>query len=215
MYALLILLVILNLSVMAVTVLVPARVAKDIPLTDPGIPTLELVNDVAPAVYSSAAGISASSCYTLGPYSSERAAQLVMAKIRNYGLAVEMRSLQTMETLNYLVYIPPLPSRAEAESVIRDMGRFDVQEHLVIDAGPYQNAISLGFFDDLNKAIRHAEYIRYLGYDARYTEQKAPRGVFWLDYDEPFGSNTPVKLWSESIDATSRVQLIPRACQGA
>ncbi|MEZ5448462.1 MAG: hypothetical protein R3E89_05445 [Thiolinea sp.] len=61
--------------------------------------------------------------------------------------------------------------------------------------------------------MRHAEYIRYLGYDARYTEQKAAREVFWLDYDEPFGSNTPVLLWSRSIDATSRVQLIPRACQ--
>ncbi len=213
MYFLLILLLILNFSLFSINVLLPSATdMSNIPLTEPGVATLELVTNIEPGVYSSSVGI-ASSCYTLGPYSSEQVAQLVMAKIRKYGLAVQMRSLQTMETLNYLVYIPPLPTLVAAQKVTQDMANYDVQEHLVINDGPYKNAISLGFFDDLNKAMRHAEYIRYLGYDARYTEQKAPRAVFWLDYDEPFGANTPVGLWSASIDNTARVQLIPRACQ--
>lgn len=212
MQALLVILVLLNLGFLALNVWGPEDVPEPIPLTETKVPSLKLVKDAAPAVYSSATGHSPSSCYTIGPYLSQRVADEVLNKVRNYGLSVSLRSLQTMETLNYLVYIPPFLTRAEAEAVVQDMKRFEVKDQLVIDSGPYENAISLGFFEDLNKAKRHAEYIRYLGYDARYTEQKAPRAVQWLDYDEPFGSNTPVKLWSEAIDANSRLQVIPRAC---
>ncbi|MEZ5475988.1 MAG: SPOR domain-containing protein [Thiolinea sp.] len=155
----LVVLIVLNLSLLGVNVLLSGTARDNIPLSEPGIPSLpELRIDAPPVAYSSALRLAASSCYTIGPYTSRRAAELVMAKIRNYGLAVTLRSLQTMETLNYLVYIPPLPNRTEAENVIKDMQRFDVQEHMVIDDGPYKNAISLGFFADLNKAMRHAEY---------------------------------------------------------
>lgn len=213
MQALVVLLIILNLALFALNGWGPKDLPEPLPLTEPNIPSLQLAKDVAPASYSSATDQSPSSCYTIGPYLSQRVADEVFTKVRNYGLAVALRTLRTLETLNYLVYIPPLPTRAEAQAVVEDMRGFEVQDLLVIDAGPYENAISLGFFEDLTKAKRHAEYIRYLGYDARYTEQKAPREVQWLDYDEPFGSNTPVKLWSEALDPNSRLQVIPRACK--
>lgn len=213
MYPLLVLLLILNITLFTVNIIIPtSRPYKQLPATDPDIPTLELVTNAIPAVYSSSAGIAASSCYTIGPYASELAAMQVMKRIGDYGLAVSMRSLDTLETLNYLVYIPAQQSQAAAEAMVADMSNYNVKEHFIIEDGPYKNAISLGFFDDMNKAIRHAEYIRYLGYDARYTEQKAAREVFWLDYDEPFGSNTPVIAWSKAVDSTASPQLIPRAC---
>lgn len=215
MQALLVILILLNLGFFVLNTWGPKDQPEPIPLTETNVPSLKLATDVAPAVYSSATGSSPSSCYTIGPYLSQRVADEVLNKVRNYGLAVSLRSLRTLETLNYLVYIPPFPTRTEAEAVVQDMKRFDVKDQLVLDSGPYENAISLGFFEDLNKAKRHAEYIRYLGYDARYTEQKAPREVQWLDYDEPFGSNTPVKLWSETIDPNSRLQVLPRACNSS
>lgn len=214
MYPWLILLLLLNLSVFAWNVVLSPD-ARDVrpPLVEQGIPPLELRHDVENVVYSSNAAGTQSSCYTLGPYNSERAAQLVAGKIRGFGLAVQIRAMRSMETLNFLVYIPPLGNFEKAEKVAKDIASFDVQDVLIINEGPYKNAISLGFFNNLNKAKRHAEYIRYLGYDAHYTEQKAAREVFWLDYDEPFGSNAPVRAWSESIDPTSEVQRIPRACR--
>jgi hypothetical protein len=214
-YPLLTVLVILNVSLFAANIMIPDTGSSgDLPATEPGIRPLELVANVIPASYSSgnSAG-SASSCYTVGPYVTERAAQLVMARIRNYGLSVQMRKLQTLETLNYLVYIPAQPSQEAAQKVVADISRHDVKQHLIIDDGPYKNAISLGFFNTLEKAKRHTEYIRYLGYDAQYVEQTEGQQVFWLDYDEPFGSNTPVMAWSKTVDATSALQMIPRACR--
>ena len=214
MYPLLIFLLLLNASLLVWNVVVvPNASHEPPPLVEPDVPALELRNDVANVVYSSETAGPQSSCYTIGPYNSERAAQLVAGKVRGFGLGVQIRAMRTMETLNFLVYIPPLPDYSEAEKVAKDSASFDVQDVLIINEGPYENAISLGFFNNLNKAKRHAEYIRYIGYDARYTEQQAAREVFWLDYDEPFGSNTPVQNWSAAIDATSEVQRIPRACK--
>lgn len=214
MYPLLIILLLLNVSVLAWNVAV-SRDAEHTrpPLVEPNVPVLELRTDVEQVVYSSGAANTQSSCYTIGPYNSEKAAQLVSDKIRGFGLAVQMRPMRSMETLNFLVYIPPLADYTQAEKTAQEIAHADVQDVSIINEGPYRNAISLGFFNNLNKAKRHAEYVRYLGYDARYTEQQTAREVFWLDYDEPFGSNTPVQAWSAAIDATSEVQRIPRACK--
>ena len=213
MYQLLIVLLMLNLSVFGWNMaLSPQARYERPPLLEPGSPELELRDDVVKAAYSSSTANTQSSCYTLGPYNSLKAAQLVADKIHAFGLAANIRTLRSLETLNFLVYIPPLASPKQAQMTAQDIGKFDIQDVVIINEGPYKNAISLGFFNNLNKAKRHAEYIRYLGYDARYTEQQAPREVYWLDYDEPFGSNTPVQAWSASIDKTSDVQRIPRAC---
>lgn len=208
------LLLFLNLSLLTWNVwLAPANGGFMPVLVEPNIPPLELRQDVDRVVYRSTTAGTESSCYTIGPYNSERAAQLVAGRVRNFGLAVQIRKMQSMETLNFFVYIPPLPDFAQAEKTAQDIVKNDVQDVYIINEGPYQNAISLGFFSNLNKAKRHAEYIRYLGYDAHYTEQQEPREVFWVDYDEPFGSNAPVLAWSTAADATSEVQRIPRACQ--
>lgn len=213
-YALLTVLVVLNVSLFAANIIIPdSDSGRTLPAVEPGVRPLELATNVVPAGYSSSVANGSSSCYTIGPYTTERAAQLVMARIRNYGLSVQMRRLQTLETLNYLVYIPAQATPEEAQTVVDDIAKFDVKQHLIIEDGQYKNAISLGFFSNLEKAQRHTEYIRFLGYDARYVEQTEGQRVFWLDYDEPFGSNTPAMAWSNAVDSASALQLIPRACR--
>jgi hypothetical protein len=153
-----------------------------------------------------------SSCYTFGPFNSEKTARIIARKINEFGLATEIRKQQTMQTLNFLVYLQAFPNREEAEKVIQDISKHEVRDYKIIDSGPYKNAIALGSFVSLDRARRHAEYIRFLGYDARYTTQKKQKELFWIDYDEQFGSNAPVIRWTNEIDAGSSTQKIPKAC---
>ena len=214
MYQLLIVLLLMNASVFAWNVVLAPEVQESRPaLIEPTIPALELRQDVDDVVYSSANAGTQSSCYSIGPYNSEKAAQLLAGKVRGFGLAVSIRKLHSMQTLNFFVYIAPASDYGQAEQMARDIAKNDVRDVQIITQGPYQNAISLGAFNNLNKAKRHAEYIRYLGYDAQYTEQQASLDVFWVDYDEPFGTNAPVQVWSAAVDLTSEVQRIPRACR--
>lgn len=186
--------------------------AAEPPPTEPDIPGLELRQDVDAVAYHSGTGLQGS-CYTVGPYNSARAAELVAEKVRSAGLLAKVRPMTTLQTLRFFVYIPPLPDAGQAQQVAQDIAKHGVRDVALVAQGPYRNAIALGFFDNLTKAKHHAEYIRYLGYDARYTEEQAAREVFWLDYDEPLGSNIPVEAWSAVADPSSVVQRIPRRCQ--
>jgi hypothetical protein len=213
MFRVLLILVLLNTSLFIWSSWTAQRVvAKDIPLLEPGINALTLLPEKPGERYSSSSSSISSSCYSVGPFNTLKAAQLVGKRVSDYGLETTIRSIKSMETLNYFIYIPPVESRQAAEILVADLAKNDVKDYYIVTDGPYTNAISLGFFSNLERAKRYAEYIRYLGYDARYSEQKTPLEVFWLDYDEPFGSNTPVVNWAGKIDPTSAVQKIPRTC---
>ena len=180
--------------------------------TQQGVPALILMPNKNSYAYQSKNAKTESSCYTLGPYSSSKTARLVAKSINDFGLATEIHKQKTMQTLNFLVYLQALPSRSEAVKVVRDMSKHDITNYKIIESGPYKNAISLGSFEDLDKARRHAEYVRFLGYDAKYTARKKPKEVFWIGYDEPFGSNAPVFNWTKKVDPRASVQKIPKAC---
>ena len=205
-------LILINASLLVWSAVTPEPVKKEIPLTLPNIPQLVLLPDLPDDLYRGDSSNLASSCYSVGPFNSQRAAQLVGRRIRNYGLAFSIRSIRSMETLRYLVYVPPLGSEQEAQEVANDLRSHHIKNITVITEGPYKNAISIGFYSNIDRAKRETEQVRYLGYDAQHSEEKTPLEVYWIDFDEPFGSNTPVITWSHSIDPTSAVQRIPRAC---
>jgi len=178
------------------------------PATEEGIPSLTLLPE---SNYQSER--STSNCYTFGPFSTRKAARYISKRINNYGLATEIKKLSTKQTLNFLVYLQSLPSRKAAEEVIKDIKQQEIKNYTIIASGPYKNAIALGSFNDLDKARRHAEYIRFLGYDAKYTVQKKQKEVFWVEYDEPVSTQAPVLNWAEEIDIKANVLKIPRECE--
>ena len=154
-----------------------------------------------------------SNCYTFGPFSTTKAARYIARRINNFGLATAIKKQKTKQTLHFLVYLKALPSRKAAEKVVDTIKKQEIKNSMIIDSGPYKNAIALGSFEDLDKARRHAEYIRFLGYDAKYTAQKKQKEVFWVEYDEPVGTNAPVLSWIKEIDIKASVQKIPTACE--
>ena len=183
------------------------------PMTKAGIPTIQLLPTKNNDAYKSQNSSVQSSCYTFGPFSSEKSAQFISNKINDFGLATKTNKQKTMQVLNFLVYLDALPSRSEAEKVVEDIRKNKITDTMIIETGPYTNAIALGSFADLDKARRHAEYVIFLGYAAKYTEQKIKKEVFWIKYDEPFSSNAPVLKWAKEIDPLNSAQKIPMSCE--
>jgi len=178
------------------------------PATEEGIPSITLL----PTLSNSELGSRYSNCYTFGPFSTRKAAWYISKRINRYGLATAVKKQKTKQTLNFLVYLKPLPSRIAAEKVVKELKKQEIKNYRIISSGPYKNAIALGSFNNLDKARRQAEYIRFLGYDAKYTVQKKQKEIFWVDYDEPVSSNAPVMNWIKEIDIKTPVQKIPREC---
>jgi len=181
-------------------------------LTKEGLPSIQLLKPLLSDTYRSKGSKLQSSCYTFGPFNSEKTARSIARKINDFGLATALKKQKTMQTLNFLVYLQPYASREEAQNVVKDIRKNKIKDYKIIETGPYKNAIALGSFENLDKARRHSEYIRFLGYDAKYTAQKKQKEVFWIEYDEPFSSNAPVMRWMKEIDAMASVQKIPKVC---
>jgi hypothetical protein len=210
-----ILLILFNCLLLLWSILTPAtQYAKkqEIALLETGIPALVLLADAPNDLYRDTKTALNSSCYSLGPFNSQKSAQQVGKRIRDYGLAFEIRAIRSLETLRYLVYIPPLESATEARLTQLDLIKQGIKNINIITEGRYKNAISIGFYSNLTQARRETQHVRYLGYDARQSEEKSPLEVFWINYDEPFGSNTPVITWSHAIAPTAVIQQIPRSC---
>lgn len=181
------------------------------PLKEPGIPTIRLLTMNAGDVPVS--GKLSDACYTLGPYNLEQTAQAMSQRLSKAGIAVRVKRQQTDRIQKYLVFLPQLPTREAAEKVITDIKKNKIKEYAIIDSGPYKNAIALGTFNDLDKARRHTEYVRFLGYDAKHTEQQQRAIVYWVSYDDTFNDPTPVMEWSKEVDPNSVVQKISETCE--
>ena len=182
------------------------------PLKEPDTPTITLLS-MSSAVNPNEQTQRSNSCFSIGPYSVEKTARLVAAKISDEGFTVNIRNQQTDRINNYLVFLPQLATREQAEKVVADIKQHQIQNYSIIESGPYENAIALGTFSNLDKARRHAEYVRYLGYDARYTEQRQRAQVYWIAYSEPIGRSAPVEELSRTVDPKAVVQKIPEACE--
>jgi len=182
-------------------------------ISESGIPVIEMLPTNSNDKYKSKNSNLQSSCYTFGPFNSEKAARTIATMINDFGLATAINKQKTMQTLNFLVYLQPYKSLEEAKKVAKDIEKYKVNNYQIINSGPYKNAIALGSFENLDKARRRSEYIRFLGYDAKYTAQKKQKEVFWVEYDEPFSSNVPVMRWTKKIDPMASVQKIPKVCE--
>jgi len=178
-------------------------------VNEEGIPSITLL----PLTNTLAKKSNISRCYTFGPFITKKAAWYISKRLNKFGLATAIKKQKTKQTLNFLVYLKPLPSRQEAEKVVEDLKKQEIKNYRIISSGPYENAIALGSFRNLDKARRHAEYIRFLGYDAKYTAQKKQKEVFWVDYDEPLGTHVPVMQWTKEINIKTNLLKIPRECE--
>jgi len=183
------------------------------PLKEPNIPTIKLLSMSASKGLGGNDDKIDGACYTVGPYNVEQTARLMAEKLSQAGLAVRVKRQQTDRIQKYLVFLPQLPTRAAAEKVVADIKKHKIKEYEIIASGPYENAIALGVFSDLDKARRHAEYVRFLGYDAKHTAQQQRATVYWVSYDDTFETSSPVLAWSQSIDSNAVVQKIPETCE--
>jgi len=182
-------------------------------LKEPGIPTITLLSMRSVGGSVPVDDAKDAACYSIGPYSVEKTARLVANKISDEGFTVNIRRQQTDRVNQYLVFLPQQSSREQAEKVVADVKKNQISNYSIIETGPYKNAIALGMFSDLDKARRHAEYVRYLGYDAQYTEQRQHAYVYWVAYSQPFGRSAQALMLSQSVDSKAVVQKIPQTCE--
>ena len=121
-------------------------------------------------------------CYSLGPFGKDEVANSTFSKIQKLGLDVKKRYETRRELSGFWVYIPPLPSRADARKVVSILKGRGVKDYLIVPTGVKKHAISLGFFRTKEGAQQRKTHMQTLGLAPVMDDSYKESSGFWLDF---------------------------------
>lgn len=136
-------------------------------------------------------------CYSLGPFVQDKLVNSTFQKLQKRGLSIKKRYETRRELSGFWVYIPPLPSRADAQKVVSMLKKRGVKDFLIVPTGVKKHAISLGFFRTREGAEQHKTHMQTLGLAPVMDDSYKERSGFWLDFSS---SDTPA-LPNELVNA--------------
>lgn len=162
----------------------------------PGVARLQLVAErgasavapapAPPAATNEAARMVASAsttpqCFSFGPFASAETVGAATAKLKPLVRTLTKREQPAASGRGWRVYLPPLPSLEQAQSVAERIGAAGFSDYLVVREGAEANSIALGRYSSEQAAKKHAEALNAAGFAAQAEALDASSVATWLD----------------------------------
>lgn len=139
-------------------------------------------------------------CFAAGPYRDEANVLTAAENIKSRVLKSTIRRLTTTQEAGYWVYIPALPSRAEALKKGRELAAAYVKDYYVVTSGNNENSISLGLYREPFNADNRVNQLKQKGFAVEKETRLEQWPEFWLDFSLGEDSEfDPQTLQSENI----------------
>lgn len=160
------------------------------PVTDPGVPELELLaaepgagrTDPGP----SSRIIEASGrCLRIGPFSTRSAMRKAFDALAPHVPRIQFDQDEVTRSTGWWVYLPALPTQEQALSAARELADKGVRDYYVVTAGDRQNTVSLGLFHNEDNARRRLRHVTELGFKAQLTQRRETLPEYWVDIALP------------------------------
>lgn len=199
--ALLVLLIVINLGVAAWWATRAPQAPSPAAEQPAGVPRLQLLSEVprrpaprpaAPATTASplidASSVAAATattavateCFSFGPYPNPAALRRAHARLQEQAVRAQVREVAGAAS-GWRVFLPPLPSREEAQKTVERMAAAGLDDLFVIPNGSEANGIALGRYRQEDAAKRRQAALQKAG----FTVQLAPLGETttqgWID----------------------------------
>lgn len=149
-------------------------------------------------------------CYTLGPFSEMQTLRRVTRAIKDYVVEASFRSKEEQEQTMFRVYVRPVGSKQEAKALIKELVSKNIRDYFIITDGPNKNGISLGYFSSKDRAYRHADRVRKLGFDATAEPVFRSYTIYWLDYRIRSDIEIPRQIIDDHLENSA--QRLSRDC---
>jgi hypothetical protein len=116
-------------------------------------------------------------CQTLGPFLAREAMQALEAKLVTMELEPQQRETAKQSPIGYWVHLPEM-ERAEARRFAQILDDHNDKEYFIGKDG----VLSLGAFQDMNRAKKRLKRVRKLGLDAQLETRYRTVAEYWLDF---------------------------------
>lgn len=152
----------------------------------------------------------ASVCFTIGPFEEEARAEAARQQLAELDVEPRQRTTRDEEVYGYQVVLPPFGSREQALAATRELREQGVEDYFIVSESELENAVSVGLFERKRFAVRHADYLNDLGFDAELRLRTRERTRYWQDYRDPRERVTSEVL--DSLSADQALQRLERSC---
>jgi hypothetical protein len=157
-----------------------------------------------------ASGSDTSACLEWGDFSGADLARATAA-LSAMQLAGKLSRRQVEHDRGYWVYFPPLGNKAAVNRKVREIRALGITDYFVVqNAGPWQNAISLGVFKTREAAQNYLNYMHTKGVHTAKVGERASKfkeTIFMLD---GLDAGTVVKLTALQKDFPgSELSVVP------
>lgn len=156
------------------------------------------------------AGAAPSVCFTIGPFAEAARAEAARRRLAELDLAPRQRTTRDQEVYGYQVLLPPFESREAALAATRELQKKGIEDYFVVSGDELENAVSVGLFERKRFAVRHADYLNELGFDAELRLRTRERVRYWQDYRDPRERVTSEVL--DSLAADQALKRLERPC---
>ena len=116
-------------------------------------------------------------CQTLGPFLAREAMQEMEAKLVTMELEPQQRETAKQRPIGYWVHLPEM-ERAEARRQAQILDDHNDKEYYI----GKDDVLSLGAFQDMNRAKKRLKRVRKLGLDAQLETRYRTVAEYWLDF---------------------------------
>ena len=116
-------------------------------------------------------------CQTLGPFIAREAMLVMEAKLVTMELEPQQRETAKQRPIGYWVHLPEM-ERAEARQQAQILDDHNDKEYYI----GKDDVLSLGAFQDMNRAKKRLKRVRKLGLDAQLETRYRTVAEYWLDF---------------------------------
>ena len=116
-------------------------------------------------------------CQTLGPFLVREAMQEMEAKLVTMDLEPQQRETAKQRPIGYWVHLPEM-ERTEARRLAQILDDHNDKEYYLAR----DNVLSLGAFQDINRAKKRLKRVRKLGLEAQLETRYRTVAEYWLDF---------------------------------
>ena len=120
-------------------------------------------------------------CFSIGPVQSESEAERMGGWLTERGGDVQLRADERRELTLWWIYLPPFPTREDANQQVIEMKAKGVEDIFTIRNGDMAKAISLGVYSRKTSLERRMAELEGKGYQPRVVERVRQKKATWYD----------------------------------
>jgi hypothetical protein len=152
---------------------------------------------------------------SVGPFIDAAPLQRVSSRLENLGYTARSRTTTEVVRVGQWVSVADLATPVDARNALNALRAVGIADAYVVTDGEPGNVVSVGVFNQPERAEEAAAMVRRAGLVPRITDRTRSAEATWLDVDRAANGGLPELSDLADAAATSAPPLEMRACPGA